>query len=200
MRKVNSKLVAVDLAECAIFVALMVAGTYIQIPFPLVPLTFQTVFAVLAGLLLGWKKGAIALTVYMIMGLIGIPVFSGGGGIYYVVKPSFGYIIGFIFAAAVSGMFYTKQKKLWQYIVLALGGFLVDYIFGITYFIAVWQLTGKADLGKYVVSYNLVYMPKDIALCILAAVLAWRVLPIISKTHLKLATSKEEASQSKNQE
>jgi biotin transport system substrate-specific component len=200
MRKVNSKLVAVDLAECAIFVALMVAGTYIQIPFPLVPLTFQTVFAVLAGLLLGWKKGAIALSVYMIMGLIGIPVFSGGGGIYYVVKPSFGYIIGFIFSAAVSGMFYTKQKKLWQYILLALGGFLIDYIFGITYFIAVWQLTGKADLGKYIVSYNLAYMPKDVALCILAAVLAWKVVPIINKGRVKLSTPKLQPTQSENEE
>ena len=58
--KTKTKFLAVDIAECALFVVLMVAAAYIQIPFPLVPLTFQTVISVLAGLLLGWKKGTIS--------------------------------------------------------------------------------------------------------------------------------------------
>ena len=78
MKKVNGKMLAVDIAECAIFAALMVAGAYISIPVPppLVPLTFQTVIAVLAGLLLGAKKGVISMAIYCFMGLIGIPEFS----------------------------------------------------------------------------------------------------------------------------
>ncbi|MDE7075976.1 MAG: biotin transporter BioY, partial [Clostridia bacterium] len=103
MNKYSTKLMAVDIAECAVFVALMIAGAYIKIPFPFMPLTFQTVFAVLAGLLLGWKKGIIAMTVYAFVGLVGLPVFTSGGGFSYVLMPSFGYIIGFIASAGVAG-------------------------------------------------------------------------------------------------
>ena len=186
MKKINTKLLAVDMAECAIFVALMVVGAFLQIPFPLVPLTFQTVIAVLSGLLLGWKKGMIAMAVYRVMGLIGIPVFASGGGIYYVVKPSFGYIIGFIATAGVSGLFYNRPKKFWRYILLALAGFLANYILGIPYFIAVWQLNGWPNLGHNIVIYNLYYMPKDAVLSVLAAILAWSVLPAIRKGKLRL--------------
>ena len=69
---VNSRHIATDIAECAFFIVLMVAATYIQIPFPLVPLTFQTVVSVLAGLMLGAKKGIISMAVYCFMGLVGL--------------------------------------------------------------------------------------------------------------------------------
>ncbi|MDE7400514.1 MAG: biotin transporter BioY, partial [Clostridia bacterium] len=153
MNKYSTKLMAVDIAECAVFVALMIAGAYIKIPFPFMPLTFQTVFAVLAGLLLGWKKGIIAMTVYAFVGLVGLPVFTSGGGFSYVLMPSFGYIIGFIASAGVAGIAYSKQKKLWQLILLALAAFLTDYVFGIAYFIMIWQLNGNAGLWSAVVSY-----------------------------------------------
>ena len=68
-KKISTKLIAADIAECALFVALMTAGANISIPFFPVPLTFQTVLSVLAGLLLGWKKGAISMAVYCVAGL-----------------------------------------------------------------------------------------------------------------------------------
>lgn len=183
----NYKLLAVDLAECALFSALMVVGAKLQIPFPMVPLTFQTVVAVLSGLLLGWQKGMIAMAVYMLMGLIGIPVFAGMDcGFSYVVRPSFGYTIGFIAASGVSGIFYNRNKKLWQIIVLALSGFLVNYIVGIPYFIAVWQLNGYPELWTNVVTYNILYMPKDAVLSLLAAFLAWRVIPAVKRGRSKI--------------
>ncbi len=67
-------------------------GAFIRIPVPLVPFTLQITFTTLAGLfLLGSKKGAISVAVYVLMGLIGIPVFTQGGGFSYVLKPSFGF-------------------------------------------------------------------------------------------------------------
>jgi biotin transport system substrate-specific component len=191
MKGYNSKLFAADLAECAIFVALMVVGAYVQIPMYPVPLTFQTVISVLAGLLLGWKKGIISMGVYCIMGLIGIPVFAAGGGIYYVLKPSFGYILGFIAAAGVAGLFYNRPKKFWVYIVLAMCAFLANYVIGILYFIAVWQLNSYSGLLAALVTYNFSYMPKDIVLCLLAALLAWRVAPYIKHGHKKLLQPKK---------
>ena len=80
-----------NLVLCALFAALITIGTYIKIPTPLLPLTFQTLFVVLAGLVLGKKYGALSVCVYVIAGLIGLPVFTGSA-----LNPTFGYIIGFI--------------------------------------------------------------------------------------------------------
>ena len=80
-----------DLILCALFTALSAIGAFIRIPVPLVPFTLQITFTTLAGLLLGSKKGAISVAVYVLMGLIGIPVFTQGGGFSYVLKPSFGF-------------------------------------------------------------------------------------------------------------
>lgn len=187
MKKPNCKLLAADIAECALFIALMVAGAYIQIPFPLVPLTFQTVISVLAGLLLGAKKGAISMAVYCFIGLIGIPVFTAGGGIYYALKPSFGYIIGFIAAAIVGGLIAgRKDLPFWRYVVGALAAFLTDYVIGILYCIVAAHLLGVENLLNLLIVGNLVYMPKDAVLSLLAAILAWKVIPVISKGRSKL--------------
>lgn len=173
-------MLAADIAECAIFVALMVASAYIQIPFPLIPLTFQTVVSVLAGLLLGAKKGTISMAVYAFIGLIGIPVFSAGGGIYYVLKPSFGYILGFVAAAAVAGAIAGRAGlPLWRYIVAAMAAFLADYAIGIPYCIVAAHLLGVKNLVNLLIVGNLIYMPKDAALCLLAAILARKVCPFV---------------------
>lgn len=201
MKNSSVKPVAADIAECALFVALMVAGAFIKIPFPFMPLTFQTVFAVLSGLLLGWKKGVISMSAYAFLGLVGLPVFSSGGGIFYVTMPSFGYILGFIAAAGVAGIYSSKNKKLWQNILLSLAAFLVDYIFGIVYFIAVWELSGYSALWQAVVTYNLVYMPKDAVLCTLVAVLATYVSPVLRKIRKRSKPPKtEENTEIKNSE
>lgn len=174
---------AVDIAEIAMFAALMVAGAFIRIPWPFVPLTFQTAIAVLAGLLLGAKKGAAAMAVYAFMGLIGIPVFSSGGGFSYIFMPSFGYIIGFIGAAAAGGFVAGcgNSQRLVRMLTAAICALLVNYAVGIAYFIAVWEFNGYEGLWAAVVDYNLIYIPKDLILSVLAAIVAWRVRPVIRK-------------------
>ncbi len=87
-----------DMVLCAMFAALIAVGAFIRIPIPYVPFTLQLFFTTLAGLLLGPKLGAASSLVYMITGLIGIPIFTEGGGPGYIFKPSFGYIIGFVLA------------------------------------------------------------------------------------------------------
>lgn len=187
--KSKAKFLAADIAECAIFVALMVAGTFIQIPLPFMPLTFQTVISVLAGLLLGWKKGVISMSVYCFAGLLGLPVFTGGGGLAYVLKPSFGYIIGFIAAAGVGGAIVGKGKaSLRRYIIAALAAFFADYVIGIPYCIVAAQLLGVRDLVQLLIYSNLIFMPKDAVLSVLGAFLAKSVAPYIRrKSRLKRA-------------
>lgn len=182
MKSYSFKLAARDIAECALFTALMIAGAFIKIPFPMVALTFQTVFAVLSGLLLGWKKGVIATSAYALLGLVGLPVFTNGGGIMYVTMPSFGYILGFILSAAIAGIAYVRFTKIWQIILIALAACAADYVVGICYFIAVWELSGYEGLWGAVVSYNLLYIPKDVFLCVLAALLSRAVAPVLKKS------------------
>jgi len=153
VRRNAVKLAAVDIAECGLFVALMVAGAYIKI------------------------------SVYALMGVVGIPVFSAEpfGGFAYVLKLSFGYILGFIASAGVAGIAYGKAKKLWQTVLISLAAFLADYLVGIPYFIAVWQINAYGGLWQAVVTYNLIYMPKDAVLCVMAAFIAYAVTPAIKR-------------------
>lgn len=193
LKKFTAKSAAADIAECAIFVALMVAGAYIQIPCVPVPITFQTVICVLAGLLLGWKKGAISMAVYCFAGLLGIPVFSAGGGIFYVIKPTFGYILGFIFAAAVAGLITNKANlPFWRYLVAALVAFVANYAVGIPYCIVAAHLSGVENLTNLLIVGNLFYMPKDAALCTLAAVLSWKLVPVLNRGRTKLKPQETE--------
>ena len=89
---------------CGLFTALIAAGAFIKIPVPVVPFTLQYLFTMLAGLFLGSRKGMISVVAYMLLGLAGLPIFSEGGGIWYIFKPSFGYIIGFCLGTYVTGL------------------------------------------------------------------------------------------------
>ena len=180
VRKKRVKTAAAALAEIAMFTALMAVGARISIPFYPVALTFQTVIAVLSGILLGAKKGAAAMLVYAFIGLTGLPVFTGGGGIFYVVKPSFGYILGFIASAVVGGLICNKPTfSLRRGMIAALCAMAADYLIGILYFIAVWQLSGYAGLGMAILTYNVLYIPKDLFLCLLAVIPAKRLAPAV---------------------
>ena len=96
---------------CGLFTALIAVGAFIKIPIPVVPFTLQYLFTMMAGLLLGPKLGAMAVTFYMLLGLIGLPIFAEGGGLWYIFKPSFGYIIGFIVGTFVTGYIAEHMKK-----------------------------------------------------------------------------------------
>ena len=96
---------------CGLFTALIAAGAFIKIPVPVVPFTLQYLFTMLAGLFLGSRKGMISVVAYMLLGLAGLPIFSEGGGIWYIFKPSFGYIIGFCLGTYVTGLIAERLKQ-----------------------------------------------------------------------------------------
>ncbi len=125
------------LVYIAVFTALIIVGGLISVPVPFtsVEVSFQTLFVLMAGLLLGAGDGAVAVTVYIVMGLLGLPVFTRGGGIGYVLQPSFGYLIGFVLGAfttgAVSNRF--KKKTAGTGFAAALIGMVPIYVIGIAY-------------------------------------------------------------------
>lgn len=172
-----------DLAECAVFSVVMIVSAFIKIPFPFVPLTFQTVAAVLAGILLGPVRGSVSVAVYVFMGLLGLPVFAGGaGGFDYILQLSFGYLLGFIAAAAASGLVVGKRPRtMKRCIVAAMFGMLVNYVVGIPYFMLLWVYYYHNAGAWDALLFNLIYIPKDVVFCFLAAVLAVRVYPVIRR-------------------
>lgn len=98
-----------NMVLCSMFTALIAIGAFIQIPIPMMDyFTLQFFFVLMAGLVLGGKNGAISVITYLFIGLIGVPVFAAGGGIGYVLRPSFGYLVGFVFSAYAVG---TLTKK-----------------------------------------------------------------------------------------
>lgn len=87
----------------ALFAAITAAGAWLRIPMPPSAITLQFLCAAMAGVLLGKKYGALSQAVYTVLGLAGLPVFSQGGGIGYVLQPTFGFTLGLIAAAWITG-------------------------------------------------------------------------------------------------
>lgn len=166
---------------CAMFTVLIAVGAFIRIPVPVVPFTVQFLFTTMAGLLMGGRLGAASVLLYVVLGLAGLPIFSEGGGIWYLVKPSFGYLIGFVLAAYVTGKltegmgtFRLKRVLLSNFI----GLFLV-YGVGMTYCYIISNFVIHTPLGLWPLFLYcfLLAVPGDLCLCILAAVLYKRVRP-----------------------
>ena len=100
------------MAYASMFGALTAVGAYIMIPLPPVPITLQTLFVNLAGALLGGYLGALSQVVYILLGVIGLPVFAGGkAGAGVLLGPTGGYLIGFVVGAFVIGKLTTIRKK-----------------------------------------------------------------------------------------
>jgi biotin transport system substrate-specific component len=96
----------------SLFTALTAFGAQIRIPLPFVPLTLQTFFVMLSGHFLGPIYGAASQIVYLLLGLLGLPIFAEGGGVGYIFKPTFGYLLGFPLASFAAGMVIHHQS--WQ--------------------------------------------------------------------------------------
>lgn len=123
-----------DMSLVALFAALSGIGGFIRAPIPFVPLTLQTLMVMFAGLILGGRLGALSQLVYILVGLMGIPIFAHGGGPGYVLQPTFGYLLGFICGAYVIGRFTEKKevlKRSFLFTVL-LAGILAVYLPGVT--------------------------------------------------------------------
>jgi biotin transport system substrate-specific component len=142
------KSISFKIASTALICSLTCAGGFIKIPLPMLDITLQTFFACMAGLFLGKKWGTLSQAIYMLLGLIGIPIFSRGGGITYVFVPSFGFILGFILCAFICGIlrdrlfkdFYLDKIKITDYLkvfLICLAGIFGVYLIGAPYMLMI---------------------------------------------------------------
>jgi biotin transport system substrate-specific component len=180
------KLSVKDMMITALFTALMVAGAFIRIPFPLLPITLQAFISALAGLIIGPKLGALSMTLYTVLGLIGLPVFTNGGGITYIFSPSFGFVLGFIAGAFVIGLISKKlgKQNKWNSFKSLMAGLLVIYAVGIPYMFLIMRLyLGNTEARLLLlVTANIPYIIKDIILLSAAALTVPSILPGIRRS------------------
>ncbi|MGL4372675.1 MAG: biotin transporter BioY, partial [Turicibacter sp.] len=166
-----------------LFSALIAVGAFIQIPIPILPFTLQVLFTTLAGLLLGPRLGAMAVATYIIIGLIGIPVFTKGGGLSYIFQPTFGYIIGFFFGSMLTGyLAHKKQNPSFKSLLTAcFAGLCVVYACGTVYyyFMANYYINEPIGVWGVFIYCFVLCVPGDILLCFIASHLAKRLLPVL---------------------
>jgi len=130
----SKKLSIRGMIYASIFGAVTAAGAYIMIPLPPVPITLQTLFLYLAATLLGGRVAALSQVIYILVGIIGLPVFAGGkAGLGVLIGPTGGYLIGFIAGAYVIGKLVEIRKApglIWI-ISSMVTGTVAIYLFGV---------------------------------------------------------------------
>ena len=160
----------------SLFGAGTAAGAYLVIPLPPVPITLQTLFVGLAGALLGARLGALSQVIYLLIGIIGLPVFHGGeAGLGVLLGPTGGYLIGFVAGASVIGVLVNLRKSPgFGWTVLSLvAGTLVIYLFGV----AQLCLVARLSLNKAVSVGVLPFLIGDVVKILAAAYVVKRIKP-----------------------
>ena len=186
----NTKLIRS--AFTALFTALICLGTFISHPLPGgVPISVQNMFAALSGLVLGGLQGAGAVGLFLVLGVAGLPVFSGlRGGLAVIQGPTGGYLIGYFLGALVGGIIIgspiKNEKKRVPFIIKAviatIVAFALQYAAGIPWFMAVMDATGKGMSFSEVLSHSLVpFIPGDIIKMILSFMLALVLRPVAAR-------------------
>lgn len=175
------------LVHIAMFSALMAIGANLASFLIIggVPITLQTFFAILAGLILGSRLGAASMIVYALIGLAGVPVFAQfSGGLDTIISPTFGFILSFILIAYVAGLIAEKFPTRKGFVFAALAGLFVNYVFGTNWMYAAYKLWFAAPEGfTYWMAWAWMVppFPKDLILAVLAGIFGFRLKPILSK-------------------
>lgn len=121
------------MTRVALFAALTAVGAFIRIPLGYSSITLQTFFTAMAGCVLGPWYGALSQLVYVALGLVGLPIFTQGGGIGYLMQPTCGFLIGLIPAAWVIGRIAGRKPEPKQIVPACLLGYGVLYAIGVPY-------------------------------------------------------------------
>lgn len=180
-----------DLTVCGLFTALTAVGAFIKIVIPVgadtMNFTLQWFFVLLAGLLLGSRRAFLSVSAYLLIGLVGIPVFARGGGPSYLIRPTFGFLLGFALAAYVMGKLveWMHAVKPGACLFSATVGYVIYYGMGILYFYFITHFVvvtpDTVGCGAIFAVYCLPTMIPDYILCILAVTVAGRLRPSMGR-------------------
>ncbi len=159
---------AVRLQTGALLVALISAGAFISVPIPgsPVPIVLQNMFVILAGLVLPAGWAALSVGVYLLLGVVGLPVFAGAtGGLAHLAGPTGGFLLGFPIASAVTAAIIHRgtvrsaaQAGIGRQILSLAAGFLVIYATGVPWL----ALTADLSFVQAAAAGMLPFIPGDI--------------------------------------
>ena len=166
------------ITRAALMAAVTAVAAQITVPLTPVPFTLQVLAVILSGLLLGARIGALAQAVYVLVGAVGIPVFSSfTGGLGHVFGPTGGYLISYPIAAAVAGLAAhtvardSRQRALWAGFLWGCAGLAVIYVFGTTWLAVVSGLSPTEAVTTGILPFVIFDLIK-VALAALVAVAA----------------------------
>lgn len=171
----NKRFKTIDPVYVGLSAALITVCSWISIPL-YVPITLQTLGICLVAGLFKAKRGSFAVLIYILLGAIGVPVFSGfKGGIGVLFGATGGYIIGFIFTAIIVGIASDKFSKIWALVLAMALGVLVCYIFGTAWFAFVYAKANEPAALKTILGWCVLpFLIPDAIKIVLAAALTYR--------------------------
>ena len=168
-----------------LFTAIMCASCFIQIPFiGGVPIVLQDMIAILSGILLGPIYGLLCVLLFIILGCLGLPVFSGKAGIQIILQsPTGGFIIGYLIAAFIVGLFtfftHRNNNKIFNTTIISLAsilGIVIIFTFGMIRF---WQIFPSKAFSEIKTIILIPFLPGTIVKLFMMVPLAIKLQPTI---------------------
>ncbi len=182
------KLTTRDMTMVSLFAVLSIIGAKVSLPVLAIPFTFQFIISLLTGIVLGARRALLAQGLYLMMGLVGLPVFAKGGGLAYVLEPTFGYLIGMALGAGLVGLAADRLDPLrhslkpWPLVPFNFLALAVVYAVGLAYLYGVMNLYVGKDMTflKTIQVGMIPFLVNDSIYCVLAALLGPRLRRIAS--------------------
>ncbi|OEH91312.1 biotin transporter BioY [Bacillus solimangrovi] len=184
-----------EMILCGLFAALMAVGANVSPFFTIggVPITLQLMFAILAGGILGSRLGAIAMSVYMFIGLAGAPVFAQfKGGPAQLLSPTFGFIVSFIIVAYICGKLIGDKVDVSKgtYVLTGVLSIFFNYIIGTNFMFVALKVWAEAPEGfNYAMAW--VWMAAYLPLDIVVTIVSLSIVPRLSKAINRVYSTQE---------
>ena len=172
-----------DMVLVALFAGLTAVGAFIKIPIGPAPISLQNFFSLMAGALLGARCGALSQAIYIGMGLMGVPIFTSGGGLSYLMSPTFGFLIGFVICAwAVGKWMEGRNLSMLNFFIGSVIGSVLIYAVGVPWmYLILTKISGvEMSFLRAVKLGCLVFMPGDLAKIAAVSWLASKITPRIA--------------------
>jgi biotin transport system substrate-specific component len=174
MKKINIH----QMILISLFAALTAVGAFLSIPIGLVPISLQNLFTFLSGMVLGSKLGTFSQLIYILLGVVGLPVFSGfRGGFGVLLGPTGGFLTGFVISTYVVGKIIEKMEdvRTWSYFIVGLVGIIIIYACGVTQLLIVTEI----GLKEAVLVGIIPFLPGDFLKLITVSLLAIRIKSVV---------------------
>jgi biotin transport system substrate-specific component len=155
----------------SLLAALTGASAVFAFPIGPVPITLQVLFVLLSGGLLGPKWGPVSMGLYLLLGLVGLPVFAGGtSGIGHLLGPTGGYMVGFVLSSFVVGLMMTRTRSLPWVLLAMVVALMTIYGLGICWL----SLAARMPLSRALAVGLLPFLPADALKVVIAALVVSR--------------------------